>query len=41
VFTAPVALDTDGAIAGLVINIEVVIEEPVPAEFVAVTDAVY
>jgi hypothetical protein len=41
VFTAPVALDTDGAIAGLVIKVEVVTERPVPAEFVAVISAVY
>ena len=41
VFTAPVAVATDGEIAGLVINVEVVTELPVPAEFVAVTDAVY
>jgi hypothetical protein len=41
VFTAPVAVDTDGAIAGLVIKVDVVIELPVPAEFVAATDAVY
>jgi hypothetical protein len=36
-----VAVDTDGAIAGLVVNVEVVTEGPVPAEFVAVTAAVY
>jgi hypothetical protein len=41
VFTAPVALDTDGAIAGLVIKVEVVSAEPVPAEFVAAIAAVY
>jgi hypothetical protein len=41
VFTAPSALDTDGETAGLVIKVEVVTEGPVPAEFVAVTDAVY
>jgi hypothetical protein len=41
VFTAPVAVATDGEIAGLVINVEVVTELPVPAELVAVTDAVY
>jgi hypothetical protein len=40
-FTAPVALDTDGAIAGLVIKVEVVSAEPVPAEFVAAIAAVY
>jgi hypothetical protein len=41
VFTAPIALDTDGETAGLVIKVEVVTEGPVPAEFDAVTDAVY
>jgi hypothetical protein len=41
VFTAPVAVDTDGAIAGLVIKVDVVTGLPVPAEFVAATDAVY
>ena len=41
VFTAPVALDTDGAIAGLVIKVDVVSAEPVPAEFVAAIAAVY
>jgi hypothetical protein len=41
VFTAPVVLDTDGAIAGLVIKVEVVSAEPVPAEFVAAIAAVY
>ena len=40
-FTAPIAVDSDGAIAGLVIKVDVVTELPVPAEFVAVTDAVY
>jgi hypothetical protein len=39
--TAPIALDTDGETAGLVIKVEVVTEGPVPAEFDAVTDAVY
>ena len=41
VFTAPVVVVTEGAIAGLVIKVDVVKELPVPAEFVAVTDAVY
>ena len=41
VFTAPVAVATDGEIAGLVIKVDVVTELPVPAELVAVTDAVY
>ena len=41
VFTAPVVVVTEGAIAGLVIKVDVVTELPVPAEFVAVTDAVY
>ena len=41
VFTAPIALATDVEIAGLVVKVDVVTELPVPAEFVAVTDAVY
>jgi hypothetical protein len=41
VFTAPVAVETDGVIAGLVMKVDVVTELPVPAEFVAVTAAVY
>jgi hypothetical protein len=41
VFTAPIAVGTDGEIAGLVIKVDVVTELPVPAEFVAVTAAVY
>ena len=40
-FTAPIAVGTDGEIAGLVIKVDVVTELPVPAELVAVTDAVY
>jgi hypothetical protein len=41
VFTAPIAVGTDGEIAGLVIKVDVVTELPVPAELVAVTTAVY
>ena len=41
VFTAPVVLAVDGATVGFVINVEVATEGPVPAEFVAVTAAVY
>lgn len=41
VFTAPIALATDVEIAGLVVKVDVVTELPVPAEFVAVTDAEY
>jgi hypothetical protein len=41
VFTAPIALATDVVIVGLVVKVDVVTEPPVPAEFVAVTDAVY
>jgi hypothetical protein len=41
VFTAPITLATDVEIAELVVKVDVVTELPVPAEFVAVTDAVY
>ena len=41
VFTAPVAVDTDVVIAGLVIKAEVVVVALVPAELVALTAAVY
>jgi hypothetical protein len=41
VSTAPIAVGTDGEIAGLVIKVDVVTELPVPAELVAVTTAVY
>jgi hypothetical protein len=41
VFTAPVAVETDVLIAGFVIKVEVVVEEPVPAELVAVTTPLY
>jgi hypothetical protein len=41
VFTAPIALATVVEIVGLVVKVEVVTELPVPAEFVAVTDAEY
>lgn len=40
-FTAPVAELTEVDIAGFVMNIDVVVEGPVPAAFVAVTDATY
>lgn len=41
VFTAPIAVETEAAIAGFVTNVEVVTELPVPAELLAVTAAVY
>lgn len=40
-FTEPVADDTEVVMDGLVINVWVVTDGPVPAELVAVTDAVY
>jgi hypothetical protein len=33
--------EVDGVIAGFVVNVDVVVEGPVPAELVAVTTAVY
>jgi hypothetical protein len=41
VLTAPVVVAADGDIAGLVIKVEVVTEEPVPAAFTAETADVY
>lgn len=41
VLTAPVVVADDGDIAGLVIKVEVVTEEPVPAAFTAETADVY
>jgi hypothetical protein len=41
VFTAPVAVETDVLIAGFVIKVAVVVDEPVPAELVAVTTPLY
>ena len=40
-FTEPVKVETEVLIAGLVIKVWVVTEGPVPAELVAVTEAVY
>jgi hypothetical protein len=39
--TAPVVVAADGAIAGLVIKVDVVTEEPVPAAFTAEIADVY
>jgi hypothetical protein len=39
--TAPVVVAADGEIAGLVMKVEVITAEPIPAAFIAVTADVY